>query len=337
MFISDSIELDRPIALRTSEGQLLTVQLKQVALDRLDKMLKRCTMTFSTSARVYKNIEAKKLLGLDGETGEDFLPKGLEDDEEVEIETALKRELVTRLLQEARDRFPDDENTVAALVARYLITLEQSLNETPFLNTENWYAIFVQQDISVPDDMEIALVMKRGGKTEWGYYFERQEEREDIEEEGSGEIFLIASSFFQEEGLNAHIDEEDEIIALSIPGRPGTWNCYCEIDEEQRLCLIYSIFPLKARPKQYGAIAELIARINYNTSIGNFDLSYETGEIRFRTSIDLEGDRFSKALMKQLFVSNIFKLEQYYNSILMVLMEEATPEEAIDNPEFSLT
>ncbi|MEM9542134.1 MAG: YbjN domain-containing protein [Cyanobacteria bacterium P01_E01_bin.42] len=333
----DLIDLDNSLALRTSEGQLLNVQIKEVALDRLDKFVKNCNLTFAVPARVYKNIEATKLFGLDGEIGEEFVPEGLDDDKEVEIEVGLKRELIIRLFQEASDRAPDDEDLeLAGLVARYLLQLGDNLAESPFLLTDNWYALYVQQEVPIPKEMGEGS-LKMGGKTVWGHRFEAEAEKEDLEEEDEGEIFTVMAGFFEEQELNYQSDEDDGVIVLSIPGEPGTWNCYCEADEEQRTCKIYSVFPLKAKPEKYAAISELLMRINYRVSIGNFEMGYETGEIRFRTSIDLEGDRFSKALMKQLFVGNIFKVEQYYNSILMVLIGEATPEEAIDNPELSLT
>lgn len=47
-------------------------------------------------------------------------------------------------------------------------------------------------------------------------------------------------------------------------------------------------------------VAELLMRLNYDLMTGSFQLDFEDGEICFRTSIDLEGDRLSTALVRQL-------------------------------------
>ncbi len=48
------------------------------------------------------------------------------------------------------------------------------------------------------------------------------------------------------------------------------------------------------------AVAEFITRANFGIVIGNFEIDFSDGEIRYKTSIDVEGDRPSFALIKRL-------------------------------------
>ena len=63
--------------------------------------------------------------------------------------------------------------------------------------------------------------------------------------------------------------------------------------------------------------------------MGNFEMDYSDGEIRFKTSIDVSGDRITFALLRQLIYTNVLTMDQYLPSIMAVIYGNATPEEAI--------
>jgi len=44
-----------------------------------------------------------------------------------------------------------------------------------------------------------------------------------------------------------------------------------------------------------GAVAEFINRANYGIIIGNFEMDFADGEIRYKTSIDVQGDKLTSA------------------------------------------
>ena len=52
-------------------------------------------------------------------------------------------------------------------------------------------------------------------------------------------------------------------------------------------------------------IAQFLTPANYGTLIGNFELDFKDGEIRYKTSIDVEGDRLTPALIKRLVYSTL--------------------------------
>jgi hypothetical protein len=62
--------------------------------------------------------------------------------------------------------------------------------------------------------------------------------------------------------------------------------------------------------------------------IGNFELDFDSGEIRFKTSLDVTGDRITPDLIKQLVYINVLTIDRYLPSIQAVL-DGATPVDAI--------
>jgi hypothetical protein len=64
-------------------------------------------------------------------------------------------------------------------------------------------------------------------------------------------------------------------------------------------------------------------------TIGNFELDFNDGEIRYKTSIDVEGDHLSSALIKTLVYTNVSMMDQYLPGIKAVIETGVSPEEAI--------
>jgi hypothetical protein len=57
--------------------------------------------------------------------------------------------------------------------------------------------------------------------------------------------------------------------------------------------------------------------------------SLKPGEIRYKTSINVEGDRLSPTLIKRLVYTNVAMMDEYLPGIKAVIKTEVSPEEAI--------
>ncbi len=72
-------------------------------------------------------------------------------------------------------------------------------------------------------------------------------------------------------------------------------------------------------------IPECITRANYGIIIGNFELDFNDGEIRQKTSIHAEGDRLSFALIKQIVYAKVTMMDQYLPGIMAVIESDVSP------------
>jgi hypothetical protein len=77
------------------------------------------------------------------------------------------------------------------------------------------------------------------------------------------------------------------------------------------------------------AIAEFLTRANSGIIIGNFELDFTDGEISYKTSIDVEGDRLSFALIQRLVYANVTMMDEYLPGILSVIYDNVSPADAI--------
>ncbi|MGB5709470.1 MAG: YbjN domain-containing protein, partial [Waterburya sp.] len=81
--------------------------------------------------------------------------------------------------------------------------------------------------------------------------------------------------------------------------------------------------------KQRLAMAEFLTRANYGITIGNFEMDFDSGEIHYKTSIDVGEDRLSTALVQQLVYANVTIADRYLPGIMAVIYGKVSPAEAI--------
>jgi len=125
----------------------------------------------------------------------------------------------------------------------------------------------------------------------------------------------------------------NSVVRLSFSGDNGTWTCFARVYEDNEQLIFYSLSPIEASKNKRSEIAELLTRANYGMIIGNFEMDYSDGEIRYKTSIDVEGSQLDNALIKRLLYTNLLMMDKYLPAIEAVINGEQTPEEAIDRVE----
>ncbi len=80
-----------------------------------------------------------------------------------------------------------------------------------------------------------------------------------------------------------------------------------------------------------------MTRANHDLAIGNFELDFETGEVRFKTSIDVTGSQLDRAVVVRLVTANLSTTDQYLTGLLSVMYGGASPKTAVEQSEHDAT
>src|SRR5437763_14378510 len=104
-----------------------------------------------------------------------------------------------------------------------------------------------------------------------------------------GEMFEAVQTYFRDVGWPFLVDPGDTVLQVQYAGEHGTWLCFAHAREVRDQLAFYSIYPTLIPPQQRVAIAELLTRTNYGLIIGNFEFDLDDGEVRYKTSVDVEG------------------------------------------------
>lgn len=145
----------------------------------------------------------------------------------------------------------------------------------------------------------------------------------------SKQIFQEIVNFFTADDWPFTKIQGEPVLLTAFQGENGKWTCYAKARVEQEQFIFYSICPINAPQDKRIIVAEFLTRANSGTIVGNFELDFADGEIRYKTSIDVKGDLLSSALIKQLVYANVMMMDEYLPGIMSVIDGDAEPKDAI--------
>jgi len=144
-----------------------------------------------------------------------------------------------------------------------------------------------------------------------------------------GALFDTMVTFFREDDWKYEQLPDKTILRMGVTGKNGKWTCFAQAREEQEQFVFYSVCAANASEEKRPAVAEFLSRANYGMVIGNFEMDYKDGEIRYKTSIDVEGDRLSAALIRSCVHININMMDHYLPGLMSLMYGSLTPSQAI--------
>ena len=149
------------------------------------------------------------------------------------------------------------------------------------------------------------------------------------QESRNAPIFNVVISFLQANNLQFAKAQDVTILWFRVKGSNGEWTCYSYSKELERQLVLYSVFPYKVKPYKLAAVAEFIARVNYDMMLGNFELSFDTGEVRYKTSVDLGIHIFEHTMLQSLMEANFACMDTYFEGLMKIIYSNISPQEVI--------
>lgn len=148
-----------------------------------------------------------------------------------------------------------------------------------------------------------------------------------------GKILDAVQRFFEQDEWPFTQLEDSLILKTGFNGDNGQFTCFAQEREQQQQFVFYSVAPVKVPEKDRLAVAEFLTRANYGLIIGNFELDFSDGEVRYKTSLDVENAELSEALVKNLVYAAVLTMDRYITGMMRVVYGGATPVEAIQEIE----
>ena len=143
------------------------------------------------------------------------------------------------------------------------------------------------------------------------------------------EILEAVEKFFTEDEWPYSQLDGRPTLRTAFKGDSGGWNCYAQAREKQEQFMFYSVCSSNVPKEKRLAMAEFLTRANYGLIIGNFEMDFSDGEVRYKTSIDVEDDRLSVALIKNLVYANVLTMDRYLPGVMSIIYGDVSPAQAI--------
>jgi hypothetical protein len=135
-------------------------------------------------------------------------------------------------------------------------------------------------------------------------------------------LFSTLIDYMEEENWKYEILEGETILRFHFKGTSGRLLCYAEVDEEKFWVIFYAYMPVNTPAEKMETMAEFICRANRGMRIGNFELDYDDGEIRYKTSIDAEGGEMTHTMIDNLLRANLSTINRYFPGIMSVIYSD---------------
>lgn len=144
-----------------------------------------------------------------------------------------------------------------------------------------------------------------------------------------GHIYDTMLQFFRDDGWKFQQYEGCSFLRMGFAGDNGSWECIADAKDDRNLFVFYSIASIKVPEKKRAVVADYLTRANYGLLIGNFEMDFDDGEVRYKSCIDVTGDRLTPALIKRLVYANVFMMDKYLPGLMSVIYGNTPPAQAI--------
>lgn len=164
---------------------------------------------------------------------------------------------------------------------------------------------------------------------------EYQDPREDPRPENRNglQAFELLSTYLDGDEWFPRRIEGKYAYSMSYSGKNGDLRCYAIVRVDLEEFLFYAVAPVKVPEEVRQAVAEYLTRANYGLRIGNFELDYSDGEVRYKSSVDFEGQELTSDLIRNAIYPAVHTMDRYLTGLLRVSFGGATPHEAIEEVE----
>lgn len=151
-----------------------------------------------------------------------------------------------------------------------------------------------------------------------------------IETQGNITMFERFKEYLKAVELNYSIVENETVIMFRYISK-GNYQCIIDIDENDQIILVYTILGSIVEVNKRDRISQLLTKINYGLRIGNFEMDYEDGQIRYKTSIDYDGIKeFDDSIISNLILVNLTTTDKFYQAIEECLHTRKTIEKILE-------
>ncbi|MEZ6143730.1 MAG: YbjN domain-containing protein [Zavarzinella sp.] len=146
-------------------------------------------------------------------------------------------------------------------------------------------------------------------------------------------IFSDLLDYMEQEKWVYEIVEGKELLRFHFKSGKARVTCFAEADEAKQWLIFYTLSPVVTPTDQLDRMAEFITRANYGLRMGNFELDFSDGEVRFKSSIDIEGGELTHKMIDNLLRSNLTAMNRYFDGMMRTIYTEAAVEEIIRDVE----
>ncbi|MBW2253457.1 MAG: YbjN domain-containing protein [Deltaproteobacteria bacterium] len=144
-----------------------------------------------------------------------------------------------------------------------------------------------------------------------------------------GRILDACRDFLEGDDWPYREHPERDVLSTRFQGKNGEFGCGFQERAEQEQVVFYSFCPTLTPEDRCLAVSEFLTRANCGMIVGNFEMDWSNGAIRYKTSADVQGVDLADVFLRNLVYANILTMDRYLPGLLEVISGEVDAEQAI--------
>jgi len=148
-----------------------------------------------------------------------------------------------------------------------------------------------------------------------------------------GQIYDTIKAYFDEDDWTYTELDERPVLRMACRSDNGSWVCFAQAREEMNQFVFYSVLEQNVPEDRRLAVAEFLTRANYNMIIGNFELDFSDGEVRYKSAVDVEDVGITTNTVRNVVRPNLMTFDRYLRGVISVAFGNVDPLAAIDQSE----
>ena len=125
-------------------------------------------------------------------------------------------------------------------------------------------------------------------------------------------------------------EDKGSHLSMGIIGKNGDWHLKVFVSESGDNLSIYSYLPIFIMESRRMEMAEFLARTNYGMVPGNFEMDFDDGEVRLKSSVSTYGIRLPDELIRKMVNINCGIMDEYLPQIMRLLYADVAGQSGID-------
>ncbi|MBK8442517.1 MAG: YbjN domain-containing protein [Sphingobacteriales bacterium] len=131
------------------------------------------------------------------------------------------------------------------------------------------------------------------------------------------------------------LDEDRELVRFGVAMRNCKLEVIIHVQEDRDILRCYALLPFNVPSNKRHEVAEFITRANYGLIIGNFEMDFEDGELRYKSTMNTDGGAVNEEVIRCLIHANIQTVDKYAIGVLKIVYADMEPKEAVKLVEHS--
>lgn len=151
----------------------------------------------------------------------------------------------------------------------------------------------------------------------------------------SAKLLDMVKQFLDSDDWHYEQIKDRTVLRMAFQGKNGEWYVLVQTKEDDQQVLFFSVIGENIPTDKLVQAGEYLHRANFGLPIGNFELDFSDGEVRYKTAIDVEGAELTQTQIKNYLYWNVVTFDRYLIGLKDVVEQGIAPEDAIGKVESS--